>query len=316
MTDNKQKDTNLFRLGAAFFALAVAMILGQFLGGIIVGLMDPSMIENPLVQWGFSLGPIYLIGLPICLLILRKSTPVPPEKTKMRVSGFLLSLVVSFGAMFAGNLIGNGIMMIISGLKGETVSNPIQDILISSDLWISLLPTVILAPIGEEFIFRRLIIDRTRRYGELPAILLSGTMFAAFHMNLYQVFYTFLIGCVLGYVYVKTGRLRYCVALHAIVNFMGGIYPMIMLQGMQPFLSDIESLSTVQILLGALSVIGILLLYVVYIGCLIAAIVLACLHLRRISLLPGEGGQQIWHSPFLILFFAVCIAMTVFAICV
>lgn len=316
MTNSKQKDTNLFRLGAAFFTLIAVVVLSQLLGGAILRSVAPTALDNPLVLWGFSLGPIYLIGLPLCLLILRKDSPVTPPKTKIKFSGFLLALVISFGALFAGNMIGNALSMIISHLKGEPISNPIQDILMSSDVWVTVLPTVIVAPLGEEFIFRRLVIDRTRRYGELPAILLSSAMFAAFHMNLYQIFYAFLIGCVLGYVYVKTGRLRYSVALHAIINFMGGVYPMVMLQGIMPFTTGVESLSPVQIVIGLLCVIGVLFLYVIYIGCLIATIVLACLYLRRISLAPGENGQQIWRSPMLILFFAICMGMTVWAICV
>ncbi len=311
MTEMKQKDKNLIRLGAAFFVLIVAVILGQLLGGVVVGMFAPDAMDSPLVMWGLSLGPLYLIGLPLCLLILRKDAPETPPKTNMKISGFLLALMVCFGALFAGNLIGNGLSALIGQLKGTPVTNPLQEIMMSSDIWLTVLPTVIVAPFGEEFIFRRLIIDRTRRWGELPAILLSAAMFAAFHMNLYQIFYAFLIGCVLGYVYIKTGRLRYSIALHAIINFVGGVYPMILLQGMMPFVSGEESMTYVQILIGLLSVLGILLLYLIYIGCLIATIVLACLYLKRLSLAPGEGGRHIWRSPFVILFFAVCVGMTV-----
>ena len=311
MTDMKQKDTNLVRLGAAFFVLIVAVILGQLLGGVVVGILAPDALDNPLVMWGLSLGPLYLLGLPLCLLILRKDAPVTPPKTSMKVSGFLLALMVCFGVMFAGNMIGNGLSMLIGQLKGAPVTNPLQEILTSSDVWMTVLPTVIVAPFGEEFIFRRLIIDRTRRWGELPAILLSAAMFAAFHMNLYQIFYAFLVGCVLGYVYIKTGRLRYSIAMHAIINFMGGVYPMLMLQGMMPFVSGGENMTYVQILVALLSALGIILLYLIYIGCLIATIVLACMHLKRLPLTAGEGGRHIWRSPFVILFFAVCVGMTV-----
>ena len=311
MTEMKQKDTNLVRLGAAFFVLIVAVILGQLLGGVVVGMLAPDALDNPLVMWGLSLGPLYLLGLPLCLLILRKDAPVTPPKTSMKVSGFLLALMVCFGVMFAGNMIGNGLSTLIGQLKGAPVTNPLQEILTSSDVWMTMLPTVIVAPFGEEFIFRRLIIDRTRRYGELPAILLSAAMFAAFHMNLYQIFYAFLVGCVLGYVYIKTGRLRYSIAMHAIINFMGGVYPMLMLQGMMPFVSGGENMTYVQILVALLSALGVILLYLIYIGCLIATIVLACMHLKRLPLTAGEGGRYIWRSPFVILFFAVCVGMTV-----
>ena len=42
-------------------------------------------------------------------------------------------------------------------------------------------------------------------------------------MNLFQFFYAFALGLMFGYVYVRTSKLRYSVAMHMIVNFMGGV---------------------------------------------------------------------------------------------
>ena len=70
--------------------------------------------------------------------------------------------------------------------------------------------------------FRKQLIDHTRKYGEKTAILLSGLAFGLFHMNLFQFFYAFLLGVMFGYIYMRTSKLRYSTAMHMIINFNGG----------------------------------------------------------------------------------------------
>ena len=82
---------------------------------------------------------------------------------------------------------------------------------------------VILAPLLEELICRKLLIDRTVRYGEKLSVLMSGLIFGLLHQNLFQFFYAFALGSVFAYVYVRTGRIRYTIILHAIVNFLGAV---------------------------------------------------------------------------------------------
>ncbi|WP_442856211.1 CPBP family intramembrane glutamic endopeptidase [Butyrivibrio sp. MC2021] len=76
----------------------------------------------------------------------------------------------------------------------------------------------VLAPIFEELVFRKLIIDRTIRYGELMSIVFSSLAFGLFHCNLYQVFYAFVLGLILGYVYVRTGNIILTIIMHMCVN--------------------------------------------------------------------------------------------------
>ena len=55
-----------------------------------------------------------------------------------------------------------------------------------SNMMVTFLYMVICAPILEEYIFRKLIVDRTVKYGQGVAIVLSGLMFGLFHGNLNQ----------------------------------------------------------------------------------------------------------------------------------
>ena len=85
----------------------------------------------------------------------------------------------------------------------------------------------VLAPVFEELVFRKVMVDRVLPYGEWPAILFSGITFGLFHGNLTQFFYAALLGMVLAYVYIRTGNILYSIGLHACVNFLGGVLPML-----------------------------------------------------------------------------------------
>jgi membrane protease YdiL (CAAX protease family) len=76
----------------------------------------------------------------------------------------------------------------------------------------------------EEVIYRKLVIDRLRCFGELPALLISGVGFGLIHGNFSQFFYAALIGIVFGYVYLRTGNILHTVLLHMLINLIGGVY--------------------------------------------------------------------------------------------
>ena len=121
--------------------------------------------------------------------------------------------------MWIGNLIGLTITEILGNLIQSEIANPIVETIDSSSIYTNLLLMVIMAPIFEEIIFRKLLIDRTIKYGKGVSILLSALIFGLFHGNLNQFFYAFLIGGFFAYVYIKTGKIIYTILLHLTVNF-------------------------------------------------------------------------------------------------
>ena len=80
---------------------------------------------------------------------------------------------------------------------------------------------VLLAPVLEEWIFRKLILRRLAPWGEPVAIFGSAFLFGLFHGNFGQFFYAFAVGAVFAYVALRTGGIRYTVALHFLVNLLG-----------------------------------------------------------------------------------------------
>ena len=70
----------------------------------------------------------------------------------------------------------------------------------------------------EEFLFRGLILDRLSRFGRAKAIFISALLFALMHQNVGQLFYTFILGLVLGYIAVESGSIWGAIVLHFVNN--------------------------------------------------------------------------------------------------
>ena len=88
----------------------------------------------------------------------------------------------------------------------------------STKLPVAIAIPVVIGPILEELMFRKLMLDRTRHYGEKTAIIFSALCFGLFHGNLTQFLYASVVGLFLGYVYCKTGKVLYTMIMHMLLN--------------------------------------------------------------------------------------------------
>ena len=92
-----------------------------------------------------------------------------------------------------------------------------------SPVYLTILFSVILAPIMEELFFRKVLIDRLTPFGDVTAIIVSAVIFGLFHGNFYQVFYAAGLGLILGWVYLYSGNILYPISLHMLFNLVGGV---------------------------------------------------------------------------------------------
>lgn len=177
---------------------------------------------------------MYPISFPLCWLIVR-TVPKRGPSWQFAAGGwrFAAIFVICLGAMLTGNLIGQLLMLIVSLLTGHPMTNNVQEIILNMEPWCILLVAVIVAPVLEEMLFRKFLLDRVAGYGQLTAVLMSGGLFAVAHGNFYQFFYAFALGVIFAYVYLRTGRIRYTIALHMLVNFCGSMVPIFLLDYME-----------------------------------------------------------------------------------
>lgn len=84
---------------------------------------------------------------------------------------------------------------------------------------LAIVTTVVLAPLFEETIFRGLILGGIRqKRNSFTAVLISAAIFGVIHVIPQQVINAFVVGIILGYIYVRTSSLLAVVIIHAINN--------------------------------------------------------------------------------------------------
>lgn len=228
----KSAKKHFSKLGLMFLLGTVIIYAVQLGAAYLVRWLKPEWMANSDIALTVSIVPLYLIGMPLLILLVKRVPAVTLEKRSMKGGQFFLAVVMCFCVMYCSNFLGTFITSIIGMMKGGAVNNVIMDIATSTSLIINFIYMVICAPIMEEYIFRKLIVDRTARFGQGIAVLVSGLLFGLFHGNLNQFVYAFTMGMFLAFLYVKTGKLIYTIAIHMIVNFFGSIVSILMLDAM------------------------------------------------------------------------------------
>ena len=185
----------------------------------------PNLLDDPNFLLISSSIIQYVIGFPVLWLFIRKIPKCAPFPNKLGVKKFLKYALISSFVMYLGNFISTFLMVYIEQLLGGTPENSVDTILNNTNILLSVVIAGIIGPIFEELMFRKLVIDRLTPYGELTAILFPSLIFALFHSNLYQFFYAFFIGAIFSYIYLRTGKIIYTIALHIFVNLFFGILP-------------------------------------------------------------------------------------------
>ncbi len=211
------------RIGIGYGVFVIVYVVSVNILALAASLLIPNYINTTELSLMLTIFSIYGLALPILLLTLCGTRGEVPEKKKFRFLHFAVCMVICMGLMYIGSLIGNLVSSLVSVLFHKEITNNLNEVVSSKTIFVSGIYTVILAPIGEEFVFRKLIVDRTQRFGALPSMLISGLLFGLMHGNFYQFFYAAMLGCVLAYIYYNTGNLFICIAIHCIINFIGTV---------------------------------------------------------------------------------------------
>lgn len=255
-------------MGLAYLVFFLAAGVSQYAAAVLLEPVRGAAGES--IYRMLCMLAMYPAAFPLCWLVAR-TVPKRGPSWQFHVGGgrFAAIFVICLGTMMVGNLIGQLLMFLAALLTGWSVTNGVEELILNMEPWCIFLVTVAVAPVLEELLFRKFLLDRVACYGQLTAVLMSGLLFALAHGNFYQFFYAFALGAVFAYVYLRTGRIRYPIALHILVNFSGSILPILMLHFMEA-----------NVTAGSLLVLG---WYLVLGACVIGAAVLLIL-----------GRKQIW----------------------
>ncbi len=221
MTDSKKTYS---RVGLAL--IAASLLILAFSRTVLVPLLLKTDMEILVKTIGPSL-TMMLTDIPNILfllvfwLIVRKIPKSEWRKEPLAFSSMFHIFVMMYAVSTAVNFIGMAISK-VSPAGGSEQLNMIGE-MVTSGLPAGILMTVVLAPVVEELIFRKLMLDRIRNHGEKTAIIFSALCFGLFHGNLTQFLYAFSVGLFLGYVYCKTGKVLYTMVMHALLNLFSSL---------------------------------------------------------------------------------------------
>ncbi len=231
--DTKYKQvTN--RIGIALIVLALLIQNVIFVIPEIFGIiLDPINLKLSYTVRMLLQIVLYMAAfiLPAILLraLLKKRGLEQPLRLEFKMSASALWLVpAGIAVCLSASLINSYIMNIfvdpeaMQVLLGETVPyEPYQIVLY-------FVATAIVPAVCEEFLFRGAVASSLMPYGKGVAVVGSSLLFALMHQNPYQLFYTFLAGLFLGYLYVKTGSILCSTILHFCNNAVSVLMEVVM----------------------------------------------------------------------------------------
>lgn len=209
---------------AVFFA---AGQLGQILVATVLQLLAPDFAATaPALFLITDLG-LYGIGLPLAFLVVRR---MPRSASPLRDKGGLAltvrTLVMGFSVMYLTNFATLALMQLITWLKGTSVTNPLQTVATAGNPVLNVLMLCVVPAVCEELVFRAGLHRLTAGLGAKVYVVVSAVCFALFHGNLYQIFYAFALGVLLAYLYLRTGKIVLCMAVHFCINLVGTVAAM------------------------------------------------------------------------------------------
>jgi len=250
MNTLQRSPRTIFRITGLALAAFVVVSNGLVAAISLFARKDPALnsflTDQPILYLVINYACIYGIGFLVYWLIIRRlphSLPTDREYTFRELFQFFC---IGYAFAICSNVIGTAITL-ISGSKTE-ISSSIADLVGNGGIAAGFI-MIVVAPVIEELIFRKMIIDRTKRFGEKYAIVFSAVCFGLFHLNLQQFLYAASIGMVLGYVYSKTGKIQYTMIMHSIINAIGYLMALVA----SPVLESIEDISIDSLLGGGLS---------------------------------------------------------------
>lgn len=237
-------------------------------------------------------------GKLLAILFMHKLPDSPMEKKSLSAKAFFTLAAMAYGLMLLGNYMGTGLMLLVNA----GAENPLSSVVtLESCTLLTVLDLILFAPVLEELLFRKLLVKKIARWGEVPAMVFSGLAFALFHGNFYQFFYAFFLGMLLAHVYLSTRRILYPILLHAFVNTLGSVVPL--------GLMAVEAYMSVSLATILDTVVSLVLL-----GLGIAGIVLLVQRRKKAVFIPcPEKGLTRWMylNAGTVFFLLVCLVLMV-----
>ena len=205
----------LFPLG---LLVAAGLLRSSYI--VLPGLYsDPFWSE--LLLGGINAVASYLPAALIFLILLRRFPRVDKLPVdRLGLWELLQAAVFTLGTTFLFNILTLNLVSLLEGLTGADTVDRVAASDATTPVWSMVIFSVLIPPVCEELLFRKLLLNRLRSLGDVSAVYLSALAFSLFHANFYQMIYAFVLGIFFAVVVLLTGSIRDTILLHMLVNGM------------------------------------------------------------------------------------------------
>ncbi len=203
-----------------YFLLQNVFVLGLRLFGLQAAFYGNASFQYAASALFVTAG---CLGFPFLLMSCRKGSlsyrralpfNFPEDKGKtfyLILAGFALCLASNYLAIYFDAL--------LNGVGVGTVENEVVPSVGGSDTFLNFLCASVVAPLVEEFVFRGVIMQPLRRFGNAFAVVASALLFGLSHGAPSNIVFAFLCGVVLGFVVIASKSLWVGIIVHFFNNF-------------------------------------------------------------------------------------------------
>lgn len=201
--------------------LSVTLAAQTLLGGEVIDVVDVATeMQRITIEYAM---PIMIVGN---IAVLAAFVPMWLRARKRLETHKNLQPAINYGltvGLFAGfNLLLVCLLAILDSAFDLMSYFPsyegLNDIFTGGSFIIQLLSLAIAAPIVEELCFRGVLMERMRWMPVWASLLIQALMFGIAHLNLFQGSYAFVLGIILGLVYIKFRSIVLVIVGHASFN--------------------------------------------------------------------------------------------------
>lgn len=216
---------------SGMLALLLWLLAGACLGSFV------TLLFNSVLGADIALEYSSLVSYPLMFIPAMMYSSLKSKSNALWENGYALDSNhfgkaggVACGFMAAAAVIAAGFMCdLFSSLMPpmpEWLENALSS-MTEGRLWVNLLCVSVFAPIFEEWLCRGMILRgllnaRNSSGGRVAspfwAIIISALFFALIHANPWQALPAFIIGCLFGYIYFRTGSLKLTMLMHCVNN--------------------------------------------------------------------------------------------------
>ncbi|MBQ5824671.1 MAG: CPBP family intramembrane metalloprotease, partial [Clostridia bacterium] len=186
--------------------------------------LEDAYLNNPAFQYASSalIFTIFSLGLPFYLYSRRRGRlsyiKALPFHTPLPLRKAVLLIVAGFGFCIVSNYVANAAGMVFDsvGIGGYT-PEPVASTN-ALDVIMDFVCAAVVAPLVEEFVFRGVLMQPLRRYGDGFAVVATSVLFSLAHIRPANIVFAFGAGLVIGCAVLYSRSLWVGIIIHALNN--------------------------------------------------------------------------------------------------